>query len=168
VEERVAQVQDAPAAGLHEPRHLRVARAVGGGDGRDRERARLDRRPGIDRTAGESGGGQLLVGLRDRRLLEERAAPRPWFEHRRVRGQVAGERGGVGVVAVQVGDEARDGVAPAAHHVGCGDRRGALAEGREHGACVLERVDHQARPLGLDLDSGPAQPADLHATCSPR
>ena len=147
MEDRVAAVDDPLAAGLHDPRDLRIAEAVDSRHGCDGERSRPDRLPGRHDGAAD----RLLVGRG--RDLEELALVgfRPqhqWHVAQRVR---------VGVVAVQVGDE-RD--------VGGARRRRQLGQRRTDVLLELpeadERVDHEALAGGFDLHAGPSELANQH------
>ena len=164
VEEGVAEVQDPDARTLDEPRELRVAGPVGRRDRRDRERPELGALPFGEPPALEPGGVQLVVGLGEPELLEPLARAREWLEDRGAGGQPRGEGAGVGVIAMEVGQQGRRGPAPARgrDHVGVRDRLRLLAEGREDRARIRERIDQDRRPRDGQLEAGPAEPSDVH------
>jgi hypothetical protein len=163
VVDRVAQVQDPHAVRLGEPGDLRVADPVRGRQRGERERTDGDRLPRGDPPALEAGGGQLVVGLRQGGVLEGVAAGRRGLEHRGAGRERGGERGGVGVVAVQVGDQAGHRPAGSGRHDLRQRRpRRALAQRREHRARVLQGIDDHRRAAGVELHPGPAQPCQPH------
>ena len=105
MKERVAGVVDPRAGGLDDPRDLHVAEAV---DGRDRGRAKradLHRLPDRDGLLADAELGQALLGALLGGDLEELALVGRRAQEHAVGAQRAGDRRGVGVVLVQVGDE---------------------------------------------------------------
>ena len=118
-------------------------------------------------TARRSRAGtlELRVRLGEREVLGVLSSRPDWLVDRGVGRERRGQRAGVGVVAVQVADEARDGgprglgrdhrrqldsaqdVSPSAAKVAPGSASGSITS-----VC----------PVGLELHSCPAQPAHLH------
>jgi len=78
--------------------------------------------------------------------------------------QSRAERRGVGVIAMQVGEQAGNRSRLGGNDFGGLDRAGSLPEPREHGRRVLEWIDDYPLALRLDFHAGPAKPPDTHAS----
>ena len=123
--------------------------------------------PRRDAPAVQACGRELVLGLRQGELLERVAAAGRRLEHRRSGRERRRQRLGVGVVAVEVGDEPGDGAAGARRDDLRQRRpRRPLAERREHRARVPERIHHHRRVVRLQLRPGPAQPCQSHRPSS--
>ena len=75
------------------------------------------------------------------------------------------QRAGVGVVAVQMADEARDGGSRGLgrdHRRELDSTQDVFPERGERRAWIGERIDHQRLAVSLKLHSGPAQPSHAH------
>lgn len=112
----------------------------------------------------EPGGVELVLGLGEAELLETLAAAGDGLEHGRARGQAGSESPGVGVVAVEVGDEPRRRGRPIRRdHLRWHDRIRFLTEGPEDGTGVGQRVDQEGLVAGAELEAGPAERSDPQA-----
>lgn len=150
VEQGVAAVNDSPAAGFDGPGDLRVARAVGRRERGHRERTEPDGLPRADRTARQTGCRKLGVRLPERQVRRIVDRLRRRQHHGPAVGKGVRERSGVGVVAVQVREQARDGpTRRRARDLGQDASRRRLADGRIQRSRVAERIDHERRVLSL-------------------
>ena len=68
------------------------------------------------------------------------------------------------MIAVQMRKDACDRSGLGRNDVGDRDRAGSLPQPREHGAPVLEWVDHYPLASDLKLHASPAKPPDAHPT----
>jgi hypothetical protein len=105
-----------------------------------------------------------MVCLDDREPLAALAAVVDRLIDGRAGAQSGAERGGVGVITVQVGEEAGNRSRLGGHDFRERDRPSALPQPREHGCRVPEWIDHHPLALRLDLHAGPAKPPDPHVS----
>ena len=105
-----------------------------------------------------------MVGLNDRQPVRALAAVVDRLVDGCPGAQSLAERRGVGVIAVQVGEQAGNRTRLGGNDFGGLDRTGSLPEPREHGRRVLEWIDHHPLALRLDFHARPAKPPDTHAS----
>jgi hypothetical protein len=105
-----------------------------------------------------------MVGLDDRQALATLTAVVDRLIDGCPRAQSRAERAGVGVIAVQVGEQAGNRTRLSRKDLGDFDRAGSIPESAEHGRCVVEWIDDHALALRLDFHASPAKPPDTHAS----
>jgi AcrR family transcriptional regulator len=164
VEGRVPEVEHPPTIGLDQPRDLRIAETIDGGQCGEHEWADLHPLPYLDRPPPQVCLLELRVGLRQPEVLHIRPSGPEGLVHRGIGSQRPCEGSGVGVVPVQVADHSGDRGTPGLgrHH---GWQRGAeslLPKRGKGGAGVSQWIDHDCEAVCFDLDSRPSQPPDLH------
>jgi len=165
VEDRVPEMKDALPVGFDQPGHLGVAEPVHGRQRGDRERPHLCPLPDLGHRSPEAHPLELGVGLCQGEVLRVAPTGPDRLVYNGVGCEGLGQRSGIGVVAMQMTDQSGDGGSR-----GLGRNDGGQLDSAEHvlpergegGAGIGEGVDHQRRPISLDLHPGPTEPPDPH------
>jgi hypothetical protein len=155
VEERVAAVDQGRLVVRDDPGDLRVARPVGGRDGRDPKRPDLHRLPGLDDAGVEL--SQAALGELEGGVFQPVPAGRSGAQDGRAPLERRLQRGRVGVVCVQMRDEGKVGEAG-----GTGQSRSRLADEARNPFGVLEQVHDGEVIPGLELEPGPSKATYAH------
>ena len=164
VKDRVAEVKHPTAAGLDQPRDLRIAEAVDCGQRSQSKGAGVNSLPCLHRTPPQAGAIELEVGLRQPEVLDIGPSGPDGLMNQGVGSQGGCEGPRVGVISVQVADKPGNRPTPSVWNRQSrqSGTTGLFSQGREYGGRVDQGIDDDRLSVCLDLDPRPSQPSDLH------